>query len=105
MSYWQTKSLNAEIKARQDCLMAKVGEETILILGGEGVDDDDIEKVYSDGIVLNVSTMQAERKIRDCKMELKSLRNLYCYAEESSVMATISTHFVRKIVKIDRNIN
>ena len=74
--------------------MAVVGEETILILGGEGAEGDD-DVVFSDGIVLNVSTMETERTIRDCKMELKSLKNLYCYTEERNVMATISANFAR----------
>ena len=58
--------------------MAKVGQETILILGGQGEDENEKEEEYSDGIVLNVSTLCAERKIRDCGMVFKSMRNLYC---------------------------
>ena len=58
--------------------MAKVGQETILILGGKGEDENEKEEEYSDGIVLNVSNLCAERKIRDCGIVFKSMRNLYC---------------------------
>mmetsp|Transcript_4960 Transcript_4960/g.6592 ORF Transcript_4960/g.6592 Transcript_4960/m.6592 type:complete len:139 (+) Transcript_4960:691-1107(+) len=93
---WVILTYDAYCSPRNCMLMAPIGPESILILGGNND-----RNMLADGMVLNTQTMQPRNTIVDCSMRFACGNNQYSVAENGDVLCLAAVEDgTKKLIKV-----